>query len=128
MVYYWYHGTSFGDNLYCIKRYINKGNLTWLDSQVNQVMDGGPPDQDPVMASPIPRPEFENLWNVIKRKMDVHKPPNQTELLEFLCQEWHKVTQHQCERLVESIPSRMKGVIKNQGYSTKYWFKFNKLD
>ncbi|MBN3283396.1 STXB5 protein, partial [Polyodon spathula] len=38
---------------------------------------------------------IENLWNVIKRKMDGHKPSNKAELLEFLRQEWHKVTQHQ---------------------------------
>ena len=63
---------------------------------------------------------IENLWNVIKRKMDGHKPSNKAELLEFLRQEWHKVTQNQCERLVESMPRRMKAVIKNQGYSTKY--------
>uniref|UniRef100_A0A8B9GZN7 Tubulin delta chain n=1 Tax=Astyanax mexicanus TaxID=7994 RepID=A0A8B9GZN7_ASTMX len=30
---------------------------------------------------------FWNLWNIIKRKMDDHKPSNQTELLEFLHQE-----------------------------------------
>ncbi|MGH0154757.1 UNVERIFIED_CONTAM: hypothetical protein FKN15_033937 [Acipenser sinensis] len=63
---------------------------------------------------------IENLWNVIKRKMDGHKPSNKAELLEFLRQEWHKVTQQQCERLVESMPRRMKAVLENQGYSTKY--------
>ncbi|KAK1789420.1 hypothetical protein P4O66_015349 [Electrophorus voltai] len=68
------------------------------------------PDHNPI----------ENLWNVIKRKMDGHKPSNKAELMEFLCQEWRKVTQQQCERLVESMPRRMKAVIKNQGYSTKY--------
>ncbi|MGH0126804.1 UNVERIFIED_CONTAM: hypothetical protein FKN15_062966 [Acipenser sinensis] len=52
--------------------------------------------------------------------MDGHKPSNKAELLEFLRQEWHKVTQHQCERLVESMPRRMKAVLENQGYSTKY--------
>ncbi|MGH0158058.1 UNVERIFIED_CONTAM: hypothetical protein FKN15_049200 [Acipenser sinensis] len=63
---------------------------------------------------------IENLWNVIKRKMDGHKPSNKAELLEFLHQEWYKVTQHQCERLVESMPRHMKAVLENQGYSTKY--------
>ncbi|MGH0192105.1 UNVERIFIED_CONTAM: hypothetical protein FKN15_003769 [Acipenser sinensis] len=52
--------------------------------------------------------------------MDGHKPSNKAELLEFLSQECHKVTQHQCERLVESMPRRMKAVLENQGYSTKY--------
>ncbi|XP_069000384.1 uncharacterized protein [Embiotoca jacksoni] len=53
---------------------------------------------------------IENLWNVIKRKMDGHKPSNKTELLEFLRQEWHKVTRQQCERGGET-PRRMKAVI-----------------
>jgi arginine repressor len=60
----------------------------------------------------------ENLWNVINRNMDSHKPSNKAELLEYLCREGHKVTQHQCERLGK--PRRMKAVIENQGYSTKY--------
>jgi len=63
---------------------------------------------------------IENLWNVIKRKMESHKSSNKAELLEFLHQEWHKVTQHTCERLVESMPRRMKAVIEIQGYSTNY--------
>jgi transposase len=37
---------------------------------------------------------IENLWNVIKRKMDGHKPSNKAEMPEFLRQEWYKVTQH----------------------------------
>src|SRR4029434_2929927 len=40
----------------------------------------------------------EKLWNVIKRKMDGHKPSNKAELLEFLRQKQYKVTQRQCER------------------------------
>ena len=90
-------------------------------SQVNQGVDGGPSDQ--TLSWPAQSPDLnpiENLWNVIKRKMDGHKPSNKAELLEFLWQEWHKVTQQQCERLVESMPRRMKAVIENQGYSIKY--------
>ena len=47
---------------------------------------------------------IKNLWNVIKRNMDGHKPSNKAWLLEFLQQEWHKVTQQSCKRLVESMP------------------------
>jgi len=50
---------------------------------------------------------IENLWNVIKRNMDGHKPSNKAKLLEFFFFA-PGVTQHQCERLVESIPRRMK--------------------
>ena len=77
------------------------------------------------LSCPAQSPDLnpiENLWNVTKRKMYRHKPSNKAELLEFLHQEWHKVPQHQCERLVESMPRRMKAVTDNQGYSTKCWF------
>ncbi|CAJ0944652.1 unnamed protein product [Ranitomeya imitator] len=56
---------------------------------------------------------IENLWNVIKRMLDSHKPSNKEELLTFL-------RQKQCERLVESMLRRMKAVIKYHGYSIKY--------
>jgi len=38
----------------------------------SRCVDRGPPDQDPIMASPISRPlsPIENLWNVVKRKME----------------------------------------------------------
>ncbi|CAJ0944691.1 unnamed protein product [Ranitomeya imitator] len=51
---------------------------------------------------------IENFLNVIKTKMDSHKPSNKEEQLTLLYQEWHKVTQKHCERLVESMPRRMK--------------------
>ncbi len=73
-------------------------------SQVNQDVDGGPTDQ--VLLWPAQSPDLnpiENLWNVIKKQMDGHKPSNKAELLTFLRQEWYKVTKEQCERLVESI-------------------------
>ena len=57
----------------------------------HQGVVGGSPDPDPVIATPISRPE--NLWNVIQRKMDGNMPSIKAELLEFLHQEWHKVTQ-----------------------------------
>uniref|UniRef100_A0A8B9L850 Laminin subunit gamma-3 n=1 Tax=Astyanax mexicanus TaxID=7994 RepID=A0A8B9L850_ASTMX len=57
----------------------------------------------------------------LSRYIDDHKPLNRTELLEFLHQEWHKVIQKQCVRLVEqNMPRCMKTVIKIQAYSTKY--------
>ncbi|XP_051574117.1 E3 SUMO-protein ligase ZBED1 isoform X3 [Myxocyprinus asiaticus] len=77
--------------------------LSWTDQS---------PDLNPI----------EILWNVIKRKMDGHKPSNKAKLLECLHQQCHKFTQQQCERLVESMPRCMKTTIENQGFSTKYCF------
>ncbi|CAJ0922167.1 unnamed protein product [Ranitomeya imitator] len=68
-------------------------------------MDEGPPHQIPVMASPSPDLDpIENLWNVVKRKMDSYKPSNKEELLTFLYQEWHKITQkHKDINLPEDV-------------------------
>ena len=88
-------------------------------SQVSEGVD----HQIRTLSWPAQSPDLnpiENFWNVIKMKMDGHKPSNKAELLQFLHQEWHKVTQQQCERLVESMPRRKKAVILNQFYSTKY--------
>lgn len=84
----------------------------WMDD--HQIKTLSWPAQSPAQ-NPI-----ENLWNLIKRRMDGHKPSNKAELLEVLRQEWHNVTQQPCKTLVESVPRCMKAVIKNQGYSTKY--------
>ncbi|XP_053567763.1 protein LEKR1 [Bombina bombina] len=79
-----------------------------------------PPDQDPVMASPISRPEpIESLWNMMKRKMNGHKPTNKAELLESALQNFaalykQRVTQQQYERLVQSKPRRMKAMPRDE--------------
>lgn len=62
----------------------------------------------------------ENLWKIIKLKMENHKPKNKANLFEFVQQEWAAVTAEQCQKLVESMPRRMASVIKNNGYAIKY--------
>ncbi len=74
-------------------------------SQVNQGVDGGPPDQDPVMASPISRPEPHS------KPLDCDQEEDGWS--QAIKAEWHKVTQQQDERLVESMPRRMKAVTEN---------------
>uniref|UniRef100_A0A8B9LWX4 Si:dkey-25g12.4 n=1 Tax=Astyanax mexicanus TaxID=7994 RepID=A0A8B9LWX4_ASTMX len=60
------------------------------------------------------RPLKKDQDNIIKRMMDDHKPSNQDELLEFLHQEWHKVIQKQCVRLVEENMPRCMKTVKKQ--------------
>ncbi len=61
---------------------------------------------------------IKHLWNVIKRKMDGHKPQdrwskgNKAEQLEFLHQEWHKVTQQQCDQiLISELNTKVKTLV-----------------
>ncbi len=68
-------------------------------SQVNKVVDGGPPDQDPVMASPISRPgshckpldcdQEEDGWSRALKLSGIKSPNN---------------------KMVESMPRCMKAV------------------
>ena len=90
--------------------------------QVNQGVDGGPPDQDPVMASPITRPAPH--WKPLECDQEEYewRKSHQIKLScsIFLRQEWYKVTQHQYERLVESMTRGMKAVIENNLFSSRY--------
>ncbi|XP_062408901.1 rhomboid-related protein 4-like isoform X2 [Sardina pilchardus] len=51
-----------------------------LQHQVNQGVDDGPPDQDPVPQSPDLNPT-ENLWNMVKRKLDSYMTSNKAKQL-----------------------------------------------
>ena len=84
-------------------------------SEVSEGVDEWPTDQDPVMASPISRPESH------RKPLECDQEEDGWSQAIKQSQEWHKVTQRQCERLVESMPRLMKAVIVNHGYSTKYW-------
>uniref|UniRef100_A0AAQ5XGI7 Tc1-like transposase DDE domain-containing protein n=1 Tax=Amphiprion ocellaris TaxID=80972 RepID=A0AAQ5XGI7_AMPOC len=84
----------------------------WMENQNIQTMSW--PAQSPDL-NPI-----ENLWKIIKRKMENHKPKNKANLFELVQQEWAAVTAEQCQKLVESMPRRMAAVIRNNGYVIKY--------
>lgn len=49
------------------------------------------------------------MWS--KASWNYHKPSNKPELIEFLLEEWHTVTQEQHEELVESMPIQMKELL-----------------
>ena len=63
---------------------------------------------------------IENLWNTLKVK--VHKLNSQNiKQLEELCQEeWCKVTQDQCGKLMANYRKRLEAVKQNRGYEVVY--------
>lgn len=86
----------------------------WLLEQNFEVMQW--PAQSPDL-NPI-----ENLWAVVKRRLAQYDraPSNMEELWSRVKLEWENIPSQIIENLVESMPKRMKQVIKNKGLWIPY--------
>jgi len=88
--------------------------LSWMSE--NDISQLPWPPQSPDL-NPI-----ENIWDELERRVRkcVPLPKNETELFDFLQNEWSNIDQSVYCNLVESMPRRVKAVKKSKGYSTKY--------
>jgi len=81
----------------------------WLKKKKFRVLDW--PSQSPDL-NPI-----ENLWAIIKRKLNQYSDPPKGvfELWERIEETWNKITIEVCEKLIHSMPNRMKEVVRAKG-------------
>jgi transposase len=86
----------------------------WLETQDFQVLEW--PAQSPDL-NPI-----ENLWSNLKRRLSQYESPPKgiLELWERIEVEWGKIEKDTCLKLIESMPKRMKSVIKAKGMWIDY--------
>ena len=64
---------------------------------------------------------IENLWRILKQKVSLKKFNNFRELQNATIQAWAtEITKNLCEKLVSSMPSRIKSVLKSNGGHCKY--------
>jgi len=89
-----------------------KATQEWLKAAKIKVLDW--PSQSPDINL------IENMWQ--KLKIAVHKrSPSNLQELESICQEeWAKIPQSYCEKLVRGYPDRLKALIDAKGAATKY--------
>lgn len=86
----------------------------WLSNQRFQTMQW--PAQSPDL-NPI-----ENLWALLKKRLALYDqaPKNLSELWSRVQTEWSNIPNQHIQNLVESMPKRVRSVIKAKGLWTKY--------
>ncbi len=63
---------------------------------------------------------IENIWRIIKRKMQQRRPKTVEQLEACIRQEWDNIPIPKLEQLVSSVPRRLQTVIKRRGDATQW--------
>lgn len=63
---------------------------------------------------------IENLWGTLKKNVHARQPSNLEELERFAKEEWARIPQTRCERLVVNYNKRLQAVIQQKGYTIDY--------
>ncbi|KAG0817752.1 hypothetical protein G6F16_012601 [Rhizopus arrhizus] len=86
----------------------------WLENNNISVLRWPPhsPDLNPI----------ENLWSILKRRLLQYEkqPDGMLELWSRIENVWESITQNECQKLIESMPKRIKAVYNAKGGHTKY--------
>ena len=85
----------------------------WLGEQNINVLGpwpGNSPDRNPI----------ENLWSILKRRVDKQKPTNSDKFQASIMQEWAAISQDVAQKLIDSMPVRIADVLKKKGQHCKY--------
>ena len=95
-------------------KHTSKRAQRWFEEQDIKLLDW--PAQSPNL-NPI-----EHTWNHLKRCLSGYENASTGvyQLWERMVVEWEKISVKQCQKWIESIPRRIKTVIKAKGAHTKY--------
>jgi hypothetical protein len=86
----------------------------WLEENVEYIPKADWPANSPDINC------LENLWAVLKKRVNERQPRNLEELQRAIEREWDAVTPGQIQNLVNSMDRRLAAVRENQGGSTSY--------
>lgn len=86
---------------------------TWLQQQGVQLIGpwpGSSPDLNVI----------ENCWGILKKKISSHRPSSIADLEVKIRGAWTSISPDYCQKLVSSMPARIKSVLKAKGHSSSY--------
>lgn len=63
---------------------------------------------------------IENMWGDLKKNVHARKPSSLEELERFAKEEWARIPQMKCQRLVDDYNKRLQAVIQQKGYTIDY--------
>lgn len=63
---------------------------------------------------------IENIWGILKTRIDRRKPKNKEELIAFAIEEWDRIDMAIIRRTIESMSRRIDEVIEKQGNKIDY--------
>ena len=88
-----------------VKQFKSKRNIESLDWPANS------PDLNPI----------ENVWSLLKRKISRIPNSNETSLIKTIKKVWNtEIPKDYLKSLINSMPRRIKEVLKAKGYASKY--------
>ena len=93
----------------------HKANVipNWLREQNINILGpwpGNSPDLNPI----------ENLWSILKRRVEKQNPTYSDKLQALIMQEWAAISQDVAQKLIDSMPERIEEILKNRGQHCKY--------
>lgn len=87
---------------------------SWLESQNIEILGpwpGNSPDLNPI----------ENMWHIVKTKVARRAPTGFEDMKKAITDVWcTEITSELCKKMVHSMPSRLREVIRMKGQSIKY--------
>lgn len=87
-----------------VRSYLEEANIDVLEWPPQS------PDLNPI----------ENLWDLVDREIRKRKHSNCAQLMDHIRSEWEQIPSNVLESLIDSMPRRLRAVVSNKGFATKY--------